>query len=104
VDAAVFFLNCLAANAPRVCVENPTMHHYAKEHIPFKPTQIIQPYQFGHHESKRTCLWLIGLPPLTSTKIVVNRGSKIANLGSAGSKERSRTFEGIANAMAEQWG
>ena len=103
-DAAIFFLKCLAANAPQVCVENPTMHHYARQHIPFPPTQIVEPYQFGEPESKRTCLWLVGLPSLFPTEIVTGRKNTIHYLGSNGSKERSRTFAGIARAMAEQWG
>ena len=103
-DAVVFFKECLAANAPSVCVENPVMHKYARGALDVKPTQLIQPYQFGHPESKATYLWLQGLPPLTTTKVNNNRLNTIHLLGSAGSKERSRTFQGIAQAMAEQWG
>lgn len=103
-DAAIFFLECFLANSPRVCVENPIMHKYAKDVVVVKPTQMIQPYQFGHPESKATYLWLIGLPLLKPTKIVDGRLNTIHRLGSRGSKERSRTFNGIAQAMADQWG
>ncbi len=103
-DAVLFFKACLEANAPRACVENPIMHGYARGAVRVEPSQLIQPYQFGHPESKGTYLWLRGLPPLISTEINDNRNGTIARLGSAGSKERSRTFAGIAKAMAEQWG
>jgi hypothetical protein len=71
--ACIFFLDCLSANAPRVCVENPIQHGYAKELIGIAPTQIIQPWQFGHGETKATCLWLKGLPNLKPTNIVSGR-------------------------------
>lgn len=118
--AAEFFLECLCANSPRVCVENPLMHHYAKKFIPWKPTQIIQPWQFGHSVCKSTCLWLVGLPPLTPTKIVYqgekdHKGTSIWHRNPAyrrppweprltRQQARSKTFEGIAEAMAAQWG
>ncbi len=102
--AVLFFKECLAANAPAVAVENPIMHGYAKEALGIDPTQMIQPYQFGHPESKATYLWLRGLPQLVPTDINPNRNNTIHRLGSRGSKERSRTFLGIAEAMAEQWG
>lgn len=105
VDAAVFFWKCLEANADRVCVENPIMHNYAKAAVRVKPTQIIQPWQFGHPVSKATCLYLRNLEPLKPTDVVKNNGEYIQNkLGSEKSQERSRTFPGIARAMAEQWG
>ncbi len=103
-NAVEFFKECLAANADKVCVENPVVHRYAKRAIAVTPTQLIHPHQFGHPESKGTYLWLKGLQPLIPTEINENRLNSIHLLGSAGSKERSRTFQGIANAMAEQWG
>ena len=71
-----------------------------------KPNQIIQPWQFGHGETKATCLWLNGLPILQPTNIVSGRDARIHKMppGPNRAKERSRTFEGIAKAMAEQWG
>jgi hypothetical protein len=69
-------------------------------------TQIIQPWMFGHGETKATCLWLDNLPKLTPTNVVDGREQKIWKMtpGPERSKERSRTYEGIARAMAEQWG
>ena len=71
-----------------------------------KPDQIIQPWQFGHGETKATCLWLKALPPLNPTNIVEGRGARIHRMPPSPdrSKERSRTYSGIAEAMAEQWG
>jgi hypothetical protein len=81
------------------------------------PTQVIQPYQFGHPYSKRTLLWLKGLPPLKPTEILSEwrpylpsntggkrRGQAFSRGVSKSAKESSRTFEGVARAMAEQWG
>lgn len=112
IDAAIFFLECLQANSDKVCVENPVMHKYAQEIVAFGASQVIQPWMFGHPESKSTCLWLRGLPKLEPTndvhEIMNNLPLKLRQrnhyLGSAGSKERSRTYRGIARAMAEQWG
>jgi hypothetical protein len=71
-----------------------------------KPDQIIQPWMFGHGEVKATCLWLKNLPLLTSTEIVQGRDQRIWKLPQSKNrwKERSRTFTGIAKAMADQWG
>lgn len=71
-----------------------------------KPDQIIQPWMFGHGETKATCLWLNGLPKLEPTNIVSGREHRIHKMppGPDRWKERSRTYQGIANAMAEQWG
>lgn len=73
--------------------------------FPFKPSQIIQPWQFGHGETKATCLWLKGLPPLKPTKIVEGREQRIWKMapGPERQKNRSKTFPGIARAMASQW-
>ena len=71
-----------------------------------KPDQVVQPWQFGHGETKATCLWLKGLPKLMPTEIVDGREQKIWKLPPSAdrAKLRSKTFEGIARAMAEQWG
>jgi hypothetical protein len=97
-------------NAPcsRVAVENPVMHKHAKARIRGyqAPAQTIQPWQFGHGETKATCLWLRGLPKLTPTDIVEGRTARVHRMppGPDRWKERSRTFEGIGQAMADQWG
>lgn len=90
---------------PKIAVENPIPHKYAAERIG-RPTQIVQPWQFGHGETKATGLWLIGLPPLTPTSVVSGRHARV-HLASPGPdrwKKRSLTYPGIASAMAEQWG
>jgi site-specific DNA-cytosine methylase len=71
-----------------------------------KPDQIIQPWQFGHGETKATCLWLKNLPKLKPTQIVEGRENKIHRMAPGPNrwKERSRTYQGIADAMADQWG
>jgi site-specific DNA-cytosine methylase len=71
-----------------------------------KPNQIIQPWQFGHGETKATCLWLKNLPKLQPTNIVEGREARVHRMSPSPErwKERSRTYQGIANAMAEQWG
>jgi hypothetical protein len=102
--SAEFFKALLNAPVPHICVENPIPHRYAREIIG-SYTQIIQPWQFGHGETKATCLWLRGLPPLTPTDIVDGRVPRVhfASPGPDRWKERSRTMPGIAKAMAEQW-
>jgi hypothetical protein len=104
--AAQFFLSLWNAPIARVCIENPIMLGHPKRlfGIP-EPTQIIQPWQFGHGETKATCLWLRGLPPLRPTNIVEGREQRIWKMppGDNRKRDRSRTFEGIAAAMAEQW-
>jgi hypothetical protein len=115
LEAKEFFMAILNADCDRICVENPVQ--LTIFNIP-KYSQQIQPYEFGHPFSKKTRLWLKGLPPLKPTNVItegvvswVNAGSKKANgnkrdnIGiSHDAKERSKTFEGIALAMAEQWG
>lgn len=97
-------------NAPieRICVENPVMHRHAKERIAnFEPAaQSVQPWQFGHGETKRTCFWLKGLPILVPTDIVEGRDQRVHRMPPSADrwKERSRFFPGIAAAMADQWG
>jgi hypothetical protein len=85
---------------PRVCMENPVGV------LPIRATQYIQPWQFGHGETKRTGLWLHGLPPLVPTDVVEGREARIHRMPPSPDrwKERSRTFTGIAQAMATQWG
>ena len=105
-EAARFFRTLLYADCDRVAVENPIMHRYGREIIGRGPNQIIQPWMFGHPETKATCIWLKGLPPLTPTNIVDGREPRVhhASPGPDRWKERSRTLPGIAAAMADQWG
>lgn len=101
---AIKFFKFLA-NFPieRICVENPIS---IMSTLYRKPDQIIQPWMFGHGETKATCLWLKGLPLLSPTNIVEGREAKVHKMAPSPTrwKERSRTYQGIANAMAEQWG
>ena len=106
-EACEFFNRLLDADIPRICVENPIPHKYAVERIGGrKYTQIIQPWQFGHGETKATCLWLKGLQKLTPTKIVDGREQRMWKLPPSEDrwKIRSKTYQGIADAMAQQWG
>ncbi len=97
-------------NAPidKIAVENPVMHRHAKALIQNyqPPAQSVQPWQFGHGETKRTCLWLRNLKPLTATNIVEGREQRVFRMPPSADrwKERSRFFPGIAAAMADQWG
>jgi site-specific DNA-cytosine methylase len=102
-QALVFFYALLTDSCPRICIENPV--GIVSTHIR-KPTQVINPWQFGHGEAKRTCLWLKNLPRLQPTEIVAGREPRVhwAAPGPDRWKERSRTLPGIAAAMAEQWG
>lgn len=102
--AALEFVLMLAlAPIPRIAIENPVSIISSRI---AKPTQTIQPWQFGHGECKRTCLWLIGLPKLEATHVVAGREQRVHLMapGPERWKERSRTFLGIAQAMADQWG
>ena len=105
-EACEFFCACLKANADRICVENPIPHKYALEMIGRRYDQIIQPWMFGHGETKATCLWLNNLSNLVPTDIVDGRQPRVhhASPGPDRWKERSRTLPGIAAAMADQWG
>lgn len=102
-EAIEFFLELARAPIPRIAIENPVciMSSLWRE-----PDQVIQPWQFGHGETKATCLWLKGLPPLVPTRIVAGRHPRVHLMppGPDRWKERSRTYEGIAEAMAAQWG
>lgn len=113
VSGAVFFMQFVAADCPRIAIENPigimgTAYR--------KADQIIQPYEFGHPYTKQTCLWLKGLPKLKPTNILEKPETGLVNQSFTpdgryggfkafnGPKERSKTFPGIAKAMADQWG
>ena len=105
--AKEFFMQFYNADCDKICIENPTP---SKVFCLPPYSQVIQPYEFGHPYSKRTCLWLKGLPKLIPTNIVeVSESTKVpGNWFNAGGKERqknrAKTFPGIAKAMAEQWG
>lgn len=102
-DASRFFNLFTSITWCPVAIENPIPHKYAA--LP-KYSQIIQPWQFGHGESKATCLWLYNLPLLKPTDIVEGREQRVWKMtpGENRAKERSKTYQGIAKAMAEQWG
>ena len=129
--AIEFFGTILNCKCKRVCIENPIGiigGNYIKEYfptlckkygLPKKPTQIIQPYQYGHPNRKATCLWIKGLSPLTPTKVVepdivsyTRKDGRVTTFskhmtefpGPGRALRRSKTFEGVAKAMAEQWG
>ena len=108
MEAKAFFMRFYDADIPQICVENP---------IPSKVfdmppySQFVQPWEHGHTVSKKTCFWLKNLPPLLPTEIVAKteschgeKGSWYKQGGKDRWKRRSTTFQGIANAMAEQWG
>lgn len=114
--AIKFFMELAQNKCPKIALENPVG---IMSTVYRKPDQYIEPYQFGDPHKKKTCLWLKGLPPLTPTKIVEpilyaynSKRSKtgtwnhghIGTLGRGRGKERSKTYPGIASAMAEQWG
>ena len=93
----------MEAPIPHIAIENPISVISSKIR---KPDQIIQPWMFGHGETKATCLWLKNLPPLKPTNIVEGRSPRVhhASPGPERWKIRSRTLTGIAEAMADQWG
>lgn len=101
-QAVDFFLALWDLNIPKIAIENPIGIMSTRFQ---KPTQIIQPWQFGHGETKATCLWLKNLPLLKPTKIVEGREARIHKMPPSKDrwKERSRTYQGIAEAMANQW-
>ncbi len=106
LDKACEFFNRLKeANIPRICIENSIPHKYAVAKIG-KYDQLIQPWQFGHGETKATCLWLKNLPKLQPINIVEGREARIHKMPPSKDrgKLRSITYPGIADAMAEQWG
>jgi hypothetical protein len=101
--ALEFVKGLLDANIPRIALENPVSVISSRIR---KPDQIIQPWQFGHPETNATCLWLKGLPKLVPTHIVEGRHGRVHREppGPDRWKRRSRTYTGIAQAMADQWG
>lgn len=117
-EAATFFNKLLNADIPRVCIENPRQHCHARELIRKYDQRDVQPYHHGHTETKETCLWLRGLPLLKPTKIMppdlekypAGRGNGFKptvhyeSPGADRSVRRSRTYPGIALALAEQYG
>jgi site-specific DNA-cytosine methylase len=98
-----FFMRLVNANCKKIAIENP-IGIMSTEYR--KPDQIIQPWQFGHGETKSTCLWLKGLPLLQPTNIVEGREGKVWRMAPHPdrAKNRSKTYQGIADAMADQWG
>ena len=102
-EALEFVRTLLDAPIERIALENPVSIISSRIR---KPDQIIQPWMFGHGEVKATCLWLKNLPKLTPTNIVDGRVARVHRMapGPDRWKERSRTFSGIAEAMADQWG
>ena len=110
---ALFFKSLLNQNCEMIAIENPIPHKYALKIIERKYDQIIQPYMFGHPERKATCFWLVGLPKLKSTRNVKKQMEKLpksksqrihyTSPGKDRAKIRSKTFKGIAKAMAKQW-
>lgn len=107
-EAAEFFMRFVTADCERIAIENPIGVMSTRYR---KPNQVIHPWMFGHPEQKATCLWLKGLPNLVETDNVKDymmtlpprKRSRIWWLGSGHAKERSKTFPGVAKAMAEQW-
>lgn len=114
-EGAAFFSALLSAPIPLIAVENPIMHKYAKDLIGgIRQSQVIQPWMFGHMEQKATCLWLKGLPVLVPTNNVreqmmllpKNQRERLHYLPPSPDrwKLRSATYQGVADAMAAQWG
>lgn len=118
MEAKAFFMAIMNADCDRIAIENPRPLKVVE--LP-KPTQVIQPYQFGHPYSKATCLWLKGLPPLEPTEVLteykpycpsntggVTRGQSYNKGGAIRATDdgvnRAKTFDGIGKAMSEQWG
>lgn len=102
-EALDFVRLLLDAPIPKIALENPVSIISSRIR---KPDQIIQPWMFGHGETKATCLWLKGLPPLKPTNIVEGRENRVHRMPPSPDrwKERSRTYQGVADAMAQQWG
>jgi len=112
-DGAMFFKRLLDADIPMIAIENPVVHKYAKGYIGRSQSQVVQPHWFGHTEQKATCLWLKGLPLLIKTndvkdemmKLPDNERQRLHYLPPSPDrwKLRSTTYQGLADAMAEQW-
>ena len=113
IEGAVFFRTLLNYEIPKIAVENPVMHKWARKIVGRGPDFTVQPWQFGHKEKKRTCFWTKNLPELKPTENVKKEMEKLPESeqqkkhymppGPDRQKERSRFFEGIAQAMVEQW-
>ena len=101
-EALVFVQTLMDAPIPKIAIENPISVISSRIR---KPDQIIQPWMFGHGETKATCLWLKGLPKLAPTNLVDGRKPRVHHMPPSPTrwKERSRTYEGVAHAMAAQW-
>jgi hypothetical protein len=102
-SAVSFFMKLAKADIPHIAIENPVC---IMSSMWRKPDQTIQPWQFGHGETKATCLWLKGLPTLLPTHVVEGREARVHMMPPSPDrwKHRSRTYQGIADAMADQWG
>jgi hypothetical protein len=98
-----FFFNLAFAPVSKICIENPVG---IMSKVYRRPDQIVQPWMFGHGETKTTCLWLRGLPLLQPTNVVEGREARIHRMSPSPNrwKSRSETYPGIAQAMAKQWG
>ncbi len=117
-ESAAFYNRLLHSRIPRICLENPIMHGHAAALVGGKPTQYVQPWMFGHAETKKTGYRLVNLPPLVPTDIIPPDFEKyppgkgngynpkvwLASPGPNRKNERSETLPGLANAMATQWG
>lgn len=105
-EGAEFFKRLMEVDVPQIAIENPIMHKYAVEIIGRRQDQVVQPWMFGHGETKATCFWLKGLPLLQPTNIVEGRHQRLHLLPPSKdrAKLRSETYQGIADAMAAQWG
>jgi len=111
IEAIIFFFEMVYANIPKICIENPVG---IMSSLYRKPDQYIQPYQFGHPEVKKTCLWLKGLSPLKETnnvydemmKLPKREREKVHNMPPSDhrARDRSVTYSGVARAMANSWG
>jgi len=114
MDGARFFKAIMDTDCDNIAIENPIPHKYAVKEIGRKYDQIVQPWMFGHMERKATCLWLKGLPKLKETNNVKEEMLKLPKReqqrlhylppSKDRAKLRSKTYQGIADAMAEQWG
>ena len=114
IEGAVFFRELLNAPIPRIAIENPIMHKYAKSIIGRGQDQVVQPWMFGHPEQKATCLWLKNLPKLESTNNVkaeleaMSDGERQKMFWLSPSEDRwkirSTTYQGVADALADQYG
>jgi hypothetical protein len=103
LEAALFVCRLAQAPVARIAIENP---YGALSRLWRRPDQVVQPWWFGHGETKATCLWLKNLPPLLATSVDSGRTPRVfyESPGPERWKNRSRTLEGVASAMAEQWG